>query len=508
MRRPLRDRGLTRGHRFVAGLIGLTLTVGVITATGAGATQGAPKLPSVKDLRHFLGTNPEGWLLAPPSKLLSTAELTLPTANSTSSVPASTAVTQQWKVVLNNANKYALGAWWDENFAHVVRNFQYPDGLLKSEDPRKFASEAYGLAVSLATGAYDPKITYVDRGEAYQRTVELVTFLATNHRANRFDGGGWGGAWQSSYWAAMTAQAAWLLGAELPVPVSLAVGRMLESEANSTLLRPIHYYRDRSGTVLTKGDTGAEEVAWDGYGLFTAVELLPFNPNRAKWASSAYRRMAAAYARPSDVTSTTVVSGMDLSLWLDGSNAEQSGLVVNHGRLNPDYTAQVTLNLASSSLTPLLGDAIPDAARFNAGRSYSALENYRFDNGQTIYQPGSMIINYPNGSSWGNRRPILFATLDAQMRALGFGMHSSPSAADYEKLHLKYVILMQQRSTTGQSYLPGDDDRYPLREELVAAYTGLAWLTDWVAARHLVSWTPAGFATKAPMSLTGLVTSR
>lgn len=487
-------------HRVLASALGLTLIAGVSVA----ATSDAKRPPSVSDIRKFIGSSPEGWLLAPPSKVLNTTGVGAlgvglkdqSSEASYSSVPPSLRpAKEQWRRILNNANKYALGGWWDE---HMVEANQHADARLQGEDPRRFASQAYGLAVSISTGAYDPEITNVDRLTAISRTVQMIDFVVRNHKANRWDGGGWGGEWQSSYWSAMTAQAAWLLGNVVLPPDQLLIGRMLEAEANFTMYRPLHYYRDRSGKILTKGDSGAEELAWDGYGLFTAVELLPFNPKRAYWAAAAYRRMAAAYARPSDVNKTTVISGMDLSLWLNGSNIEENGLVVNHGRLNPDYTAQVELNLASASLAPLLGDKIPDAARYNAGLVYSSLSQVRFPNGETIYQPNNMKINYPNGSSWGERRPIIFAALDAQMRALNFGTNLKPSPADWEKQHLSYVTRMQERSWTGETYQEGDDDSYPLREEMVSAYAGLAWLTDYVAGKRLVAWSPASSASKTP----------
>ena len=465
-------RGVSR--RVVAAVAVTICILGGVAAQAAIPPAPHPYVPEI-------GASPEGWLLAPPSKVL--INLPLPGKVVGTKGAHSNAV---WREVLLNANRYALTTWWDK----YMRNKEVvtaPEVLLNGEEVRRFTSEAYSLAVSLATGAYDAKATGLDRPTAIQRTALLVGLVARNHKINTTNGTGWGGSWQGSYWASMVAQAAWLLGADLPASDSLLVGRMLEYEATVTTWRPVHYYRDRSGTVLTPGDSGGEELAWDGMGLFTAVELLPFNTKRAYWAEQAYLRMVAAYSRPSDVFRDVTVSGMNLSVWLRGSNAEPSGFIVNHGRLNPDYTACVGLSLAAASLAPLLGDAVPNAARFNAGVTYASLSQYRFPrSGETVYRPGTGAINYPDGSSWGNLRPIAFASLDAQMRALGFG--ATAHAADWESRHVDDVLKMQQRGTSGQSYQEGDNDRYPLREEMVAANAGLAYLTDWVAAKNLVRW--------------------
>lgn len=465
-------------------IVALALTGCIAAGVAAQATSSLPPAPYVPSI----GTEPQGWLLAPPSKLLINPSL-VPDVKK-----APFHANQQWRAVLLNANRYALNTWWDQHMA-TKDTYTKPETILTGEEVRAFTSEAYGLAVSLATGAYDPNSVGFDRQTAIERTVMLVGLVARNHRVNTTNGGGWGGEWQGSYWASMIAQAGWLLATDLPATDGLLIGRMLESEANSVTARHIHYYRDRAGNILTPKDTGAEELAWDGMALFTAVELLPFNPKRGYWAEQAYVRMLASYARPSDVTSQAVVSGLEPDVFLQGSNAEPSGLVVNHGRLNPDYTACVGLNLAAASLAPLIGDGVPDAARFNAGSTYSALVHWHFSNGQTVYQPNSGVINYPQGSSWGSQRQIMFAVLDAQMRSLGFGKKSN--AADFEQRHLTEVVKMQARSGTGQTYQVGDLDRYPLREEMVSANAGLAYLTDWVASKGIVHWDPSGASAKA-----------
>lgn len=419
----------------------------------------------------------------------------------TTKVPTSaTAVLE--RRILRNANRYALTVWWEQWGGDVERLANAPT-TLKSDDVRRYSSVAYELAVSLATGAYSESVTGVPRDVAERRTRLLVEVLAGAHRANlgvTLDSG-WGGGWQTGLWASQAAQAAWLLGETLPAADALMVARMLAFEADATLNRPIHYLRDRHGATLTPGDTGAEELAWDGMLLETAVELLPSHPRRAVWASGAYRRMVGSYARPQDVSSTRVVNGLPLASWLDGSNAETNALVVNHYRLHPDYAACVGFDLAAVTITSLVGDGVPDTAMSEASGVYRALSSVPF-RGATIYVRGSSDIRYPWGTDWGTDRQIVFGALDAQVSALGLDRGLSTPARVWAQRHLGAVAAMQSRSATGQTYQPGDDNRYPQREEQIGTMAALSYLTDWVVANRLVKRDTHAPSSKAPAGLT------
>lgn len=394
--------------------------------------------------------------------------------------------------VLGRTNRYALGTWW-ARWMTDLEPYWSAQRTLAGEDVRRFASVSYSLAVSLYTGSYDATLTGVPAATATDRAVQIVQFLVRTHRANSPKG--WGRSWQSSFWAGIGGHAGWLLGDALPQADALLLARMLADEADDVASRAPKYYRDRTGKILHAGDSGAEEVAWEALELFVATELLPLHSHRERWATEAYRRMVAAYARPADVTSSQVVNGTAVRSWLGGSNAEPSGFVVNHKLLHPDYTACVSENLVAATVAPLVGDGVPEAARFNASVVYGALQKVRFAAppfrapGGTSYVRGSAKIYYPQGTLWGTDRYILYSTLDAQAGVLGLDAGLPVPARNWERLHIDAVRRMQARSRTGQTYVEGDSDRYALREEQAALYAGWAYLTRWVALNKLVRWT-------------------
>jgi hypothetical protein len=389
---------------------------------------------------------------------------------------------------LNRSNRYALTVWWDRYMAGVAP-YQAAEQrarttyTIDSEEVRRYTSVAYSLAASLASGAYDQAVTGVDPVTATERVVELVHYVAVTHRANVATSYGWGGSVQASLWAAQAATAGWLIGAALPPPVQLMVGRMLAYEADTVLARKVHYLRDAHGRVLTPGDSGAEELAWDGVALYTAVELLPHHGHRALWAEAAYTRFVGAFARPVDVRSAVRVNGRATSSWLGGSNAEPDGFVVNHHRLNPDYTTDIALWAAP--VAGLVGVDVPAAVIQGADLTYRALTTKRFSSppylrpGGTVYRPGSSTVYYPQGADWGAHREAVYGSLDVQTAALSPNARVRAVATRWAVVHLDVVRTMQARFTTGQIYGPQSEDHYRAREEHAAMLLGTAYLTWW-----------------------------
>jgi hypothetical protein len=399
------------------------------------------------------------------------------------------------RAALNRSNKYALTVWWDEYMTGVdpyleASDRAQNDDTIDSEDVRRYTSVAYSLAASLATGAYNASITGVDALTATERVVELVNFAVSTHAAN-VGSVGWGGSVQASLWASQAATAGWLVGAALPLPSQVMLGRMLAFEADTVLARNVHYLRDRAGAVRTPGNSGAEELAWDAVALYTAVELLPHHDHRPKWAESAYLRFAGAYARPVDVRSTRRVNGRPLTAWLGGSNAEPDGFVVNHHRINPDYTTDISLWAAP--VAGLVGAALPQAVLEGADVTYRALTTKRFSSppyrapGGTVYRPGTPTVYYPQGADWGEHREAVYGTLDATTAALSRDPKVRAVAEKWAVAHLGVVRKMQARFDTGQIYGSQSEDHYKSREEHAAMLLGNAYLTWWQRANDGVT---------------------
>ncbi len=392
---------------------------------------------------------------------------------------------------LAGSNKYTLNTWWTRYMSgiepyQVAGERARTTNTIDSEEVRRYTSVAYALAVTLATGAYDPTVTGLDAVGATERVVELVDYVTSTHTANLAGDYGWGGSVQSGMWAGQIATAGWLIGAALPAATQAFVGRMLEYEADVITARKVHYLRDRAGHLITPGNSGAEELAWDGFALWTAVELLPHHYRRSVWAQAAYQRFVGAYARPADVTSTRVVNGHTLRWWLGGSNAESNGFVVNHHRVNPDYTTDISLWAAPVS--GIVGDGVPAAMLEGADTTYRALTGYSFSSpparapGGTVYKPGSTAVYYPSGADWGAHREVVYASLDVQSAVLAPAWQVRAKATKWAVQHLNVTRTMQARYSTGQIYGPLTEDHYRAREEHAAFLLGTAYLTWWLGA--------------------------
>ncbi|HEU0130860.1 MAG TPA: hypothetical protein VFQ85_07700 [Mycobacteriales bacterium] len=409
---------------------------------------------------------------------------------------------------MNKTDKYALTVWWQQYMTGVdpyltANERARTNQTIDSEEVRRYTSVAYALAASLATGAYDSAVTGVEKAVATERVVELVTYVATTHRANLMSSKGWGGSVQAALWAAQITTAGWLIGPALPPPTQVLLGRLMAYEADIVAKRELHYLRDTAHHVLTPGNSGAEELAWDGVALYTAVELLPHHANRGRWAQAAYERFVGAFSRPQDIHSTYVVNGRTVADWLDGSNAEPDGFVVNHYRINPDYTTDIALWAAPVS--GLVGTAVPESVLAGADVTYKALTTVRFDPrvynapGGTVYRPGSSAVYYPRGADWGEHREAVYAGLDVQTAVLSTDPRVRDVAAKWARVHLDVVRGMQARFTTGQIYGPQSEDHYRSREEHAAMVLANAYLTWWLRANQRVSVDTRPASAKAPL---------
>ena len=391
---------------------------------------------------------------------------------------------------LRTASKYYLNTWWDERMRGVEPHGSWSarlaaTGTLDAEEVRRFSSVALGLAAPLATGAFDARTAGVDDATAKARVAELVALTARTHRANLVPQVGWGGSWQSALWSSQAALAGWLIGDALPAQDQVLVARMLAFEADAVAARPLKYLRDRGGRVVSPGDSGAEELAWDAFGVQTAVELLPHHPSRARWAEVAVRRFVAAYSLPADLHSNRLVNGRPLAAWLDGSNLERDGWVVNHHRLNPDYT--VGFNVHAPLVSALVGAPYPAAILHNQALLYRNIAQHPFAAppfrapGGTVYVRGTPRLYFPTGADWGTGRQFVYGVFDTEVAALRLDRGLRTPARTWARLHLAEARRLQGRFTTGQMFGSQQENRYFAREEHAGAVLAYGHLTDLLA---------------------------
>ena len=418
-------------------------------------------------------------------------------------------------VLLGHSNHYAMTTWSARVAPSlldlVVRNPSTPD---KTDAVRRLGMEAMSLAVSLRTGAYDPVRAGAPRARARALAVRLITVLVANHRANRTDG--WGSGGQSALWSSFAGRAAWLMWDDLPSRTQALAQSMLVFEADLATATPSIYLRDRAGTVLRPGNSAAEEDSWQALPLQLATAAMPGNPHWLAWRHAQVTLMLSAWVRPQDVNTATVVNGAPVASWVNGSNVEADGTVVNHNRIAPDYSTDLYQNLDEVLVDALAGVPTPEAARWGLAHVYAGLTDVTFS-GPRYAAPGGSVyqgehVYYPQGCDWGTGQALPYALVDAQAAAFGFG--SSRSAA-HESRHLHQHAHLQARFRDGRTFASDKEYRYVGREEHTAQLAAQLYLTKLVRDRDLAAFTnesfyapaardAAGLAPRAPVAFTEL----
>jgi hypothetical protein len=397
--------------------------------------------------------------------------------------------------ILLNTNKYALTSWWKEKGFATQESSYLTFGGIKEPAIRPPASEALALAISLKTGAYDERATTVSTDAAKAMAIKLAVSLAYQHKVNIAQG--WGDEWQSAFWAFLAGTAGYLLWDDLSLADQEYVRRMVEYEANRFNDYAVPYYRDKEGTIIFVGDTKAEENAWNSSLLQLATAMMPKHPNWHKWMNKNIELMISSYARPSDLKNQTIFHGKKVADWLNGSNANEDGTVVNHNRIHPDYLISITQLFNAPLLYTLAGMQTPKAAFFNADVAYSALVDLNFKSppykspGGTIYIENSPNVFYPQGNDWGTHRRLHFAYIDAAAHAFKFDHLVQKKGSYWEPLHAQMTLDMQMRPNheDGHVYEAKKEDTYAGREEWVAQFAGRIYLTKWIMLQHKYSQT-------------------
>ncbi|MGG1554892.1 family 16 glycoside hydrolase [Paenibacillus ferrarius] len=392
--------------------------------------------------------------------------------------------------LLLNSNKYALTTWWTNKGFAAQSGAYLTFGGVDEPNIRPPASEALALAISLKTGAYDASATGVTQANALAIAKKLTASLAYQHKVTTASG--WGNGWQTAFWAYLAGTAGFILWDDLSATDREYVRTMVEYEANRFNSYTVPYYRNKSGTIISAGDTKAEENAWNSSLLQLATAMMPDHPNWSLWMNKNIELMISAYSRPSDTTSTRVLHGKTVAQWLNGSNANEDGTVVNHNIIHPDYMTSITQLFNAPLLYTLAGKPTPEAFLFNADVVYDSLVDLNFASppygspGGTIYVDGSSSIYYPQGNDWGTMRRMQFAFIDATAAAFGFDTLASQKGSYWEPYHAQMVLDMQNRAghTDGHTYEATAEDTYAGREEWVAQFAGRDYLTKWMMGQN------------------------
>jgi len=174
---------------------------------------------------------------------------------------------------------------------------------------------------------------------------------------------------------------AWLMWDQLDRDTQMLVARILEHDSD--------LYNNDAPPHLLYDDTQAESNAWTASGLALAYCMLKRHPRRRTWGQKAKEFMISAYATERDVASDRVVDGRPLKEWLDGPNAFADYTVENHGFIHPIYIAAVSEMVRTAVFYRFAGEAVPEAATFNADHVLDVLMLLNLPDGNHFYVQGT-----------------------------------------------------------------------------------------------------------------------
>ncbi|MEH0400773.1 hypothetical protein ACFY7V_34780 [[Kitasatospora] papulosa] len=398
------------------------------------------------------------------------------------------------KAILAGSSRYLIGPWYAGTYTRYL-----PDGYidLKGTDERAIrlpAMAAVATATALTTRTYDERA--LSSANAIIRTRNLIRTLAARHRANNPDTATrWGSGWQTALWGYYTALAGWLLWDELNATERDQLSSMLIWEADRlTTGNGIYlvgtsghqlYMTRTDGTVVSPGDSKAEEDNWSAAALSLAAVMMPAHPNVARWKRRNVELLLAAAACPADLTSNKTINGIRLSSWLQGTNIANDGTLQNHARLHPLYMVAFDQSLYQGFVFGLANQAAPRAALHNINRTYAALVSKPFplpDGGTSfIYRSNSAEIYYPEGNDWGTHFPFYFGNFDLLVTLTGQGTGIHPAAAKWERRHNESQLALMSRFADGRTYGASAENTYYGREHRIGAMAGQAYLTLFLA---------------------------
>jgi hypothetical protein len=352
--------------------------------------------------------------------------------------------------------------------------------------------QAQGIATVIKLGLYDAGYTGVSERAALDICARLVRSVARQHKVN-FENG-WGsdrsGEWQGDFWAAVAGQAGWLTWELYDDNDKELIRKMVEWEANRRMIYTAPYYRKKDGTLVTQGDTKAEENAWNSNVLFLACAMMPHHDNCNKWYEKALELAISAYSHPKDVDSEAIVNGRPLKEWLNGSNTEDNYAVVNHNRIHPDYMAAATLNLWNASILTLGGKPTPEGVFHNVDKVYRALVEWEYPSppyaapGGTMYQAGNAEFYFPQGNDWGPCRYLTHGAFSAEVHAYGLDAKLSRNGAYWENIFLRRTQELQSRFDDGHMFGDAKECTYSLREEQMTHENAKALWAKWAVLQR------------------------
>lgn len=359
---------------------------------------------------------------------------------------------------------------------------------------REPASVAFGLATLLASGQHQTATTGYTDVQLRDAAIRLIDSFALTHAGN---GGNWGGVvpsgvivpdsstfhWQGAYWVALTAVAARLLWSSLTPTQRTQVDNMVTSEANRFIGYAVPYMRSPRGSLVTPGDTKAEENGWNAWVLLVAAATMPSHANAAAWLTKGLELSLSVTATPAFPTSKRPFNGLTGYQLAAGSNIEFSGFLENHGLVNPNYMATCAQSWVGGLTYGWLRGtgSVPAATLAAADLVYQAMSSVTFTNppqlapGGTIYTTGSAAIYYPGGAEGDATRMANYMALDAVAHCVSADAGAPTTADTWLALHAQNQLDQQAGSSTARrSYWDLQHGAWAVLADWIVATGGIA----------------------------------
>lgn len=409
-----------------------------------------------------------------------------------------------WAINLNC--KYVLTQWWNEpkdvafqetsylpnakplteeqqiEVEHSIesfKNWRNEDYLLIPNWQKSACSEqailppCYAcriLSSAIHYGLFNVEITGISIEEATKKTVLLISSLVKYHCSNSENG--WGNCWQGALWAEMLGMSACFMKDYLSDDVWTLVCNMIRSECDYVVsYAGVNVYKDRRGTIINEGDSKAEENAWNATILALAIAAIPDDTRQGERIRRFIELNITAMSRPSDVFSDKIIDGYSFEN-SPGSNINEDGSVVNHGKWHIDYMASPIESLAESSiaLSYARERKFFNCLCFNVDIIYNALVELdlgKFDSSKTghhFYErtrtgETSSTTNMPGNNEWGSNRQANYFLVDIYADLIGADrdLPDRLKANKWAKCRLEKITEMMRRDNSGRIYQDGEE---------------------------------------------------
>ncbi|MFI9105404.1 hypothetical protein ACIGXA_33325 [Streptomyces fildesensis] len=405
------------------------------------------------------------------------------------SYPAGDPAGVRTKQILQNSARYLIGPKYAATYTAYAADGYLNLGGTDEAAVRYPAMTALTVATALKLNVYDPR--NLSAANATIREMNLIRTIAARHKANNTNPAtAWGHGWQTALWTYYDGLAAWLMWDQLSGTDQAKVEAMIVDEADRlTTGNDVYlvgtggdqlYMTRRDGSVVTPGDSKAEEDGWNAGLLGLAGAMMPQHPHAAAWTTRNDQLLLAASARPADLTSNTPINGIVPATWLKGTNIANDGTLVNHGIIHPLYMLAFDQSLHQGMTSGLAGACGPVVAKHNVEVVYDALVDKGFTKTDgtttTIYQPGSANIYYPQGNDWGTQFPAYFGAFDLVVSLDGQDTLASTSASTWEALHDNAEIALQNRFTDGHTYAGSAENSYGGAEQRIGSLAAQSFL--------------------------------